>query len=58
MDLEMLQVDLQTKPIIVSPTTPDRKVEYIIEYEYSMETAGGKIIVEILDGHFSDGRCF
>ena len=43
------------QPIIVSPTTPDRKVEYIIEYEYSMETAGGKIIVEILDGHFPDG---
>lgn len=43
------------QPIEVSPTTPDRKVEYIIEYEYSMENAGGKIIVEILDGHFSDG---
>ena len=43
------------QPIIVSPTTPDRKVEYIIEYEYSIENAGGKIIVEILDGHFPDG---
>ena len=43
------------QPIIVSPTTVDRKVEYIIEYEYAMENAGGKIIVEILDGHFSDG---
>lgn len=43
------------QPIIVSPSTADRTVQYIIEYEYSMENAGGKVIVEILDGHFSDG---
>lgn len=43
------------QPIIVSPTNADRIVEYFIEYEYAMENAGGKIIVEILDGHFSDG---
>ena len=43
------------QPIFVSPTLVDRTVTYFIEYEYSMETAGGKIIVEILDGHFTDG---
>lgn len=43
------------QPIVVSPSLVDRPVKYIIEYEYSMENAGGKIIVEILDGHFTDG---
>ncbi|BAX81594.1 PKD domain-containing protein [Labilibaculum antarcticum] len=43
------------QPIFVSPTLVDRTVKYFIEYEYSIETAGGKIIVEILDGHFTDG---
>lgn len=43
------------QPILVSGTTADRTVEYIIEYEYAIETAGGEIIVEILDGHFPDG---
>lgn len=44
--------------IIVSPTTPDRTVKYIIEYEYAIKVAakaGSNITVEILDGHFSDG---
>ncbi len=43
------------QPILVSPSLVDREVKYVIEYEYSMENAGGKIIVEILDGHFTDG---
>ena len=44
--------------LTVSPTTADRTVKYVIEYEYAIkDTAapGSKIIVEILDGHFDDG---
>lgn len=50
--------------IIVSPTLPDRTVEYILEYEYAIKTPaeqagvapdGNRIYSEVLDGHFSDG---
>ncbi|WP_299555952.1 PKD domain-containing protein [Seonamhaeicola sp.] len=50
--------------IIVSPTTPERTVKYILEYEYAIKTpaeqtgvapGGNRIISEVLDGHFSDG---
>jgi len=50
--------------IIVSPTNPDRTVEYILEYEYAIKTpaeqpgvapGGNRIYSEILDGYFSDG---
>ena len=50
--------------IIVSPTLPDRTVEYILEYEYAIKTpaeqagvapGGNRIYSEVLDGHFSDG---
>ena len=50
--------------IIVSPTTVDRTVKYILEYEYAIKTpaeqagvapGGNRIISEILDGHFADG---
>jgi len=50
--------------IIVSPTTADRTVKYILEYEYAIKTpaeqagvapGGNRIISEVLDGHFDDG---
>ena len=44
--------------IIVSPTTPDRTVKYVIEYMYAIKVAakaGSNITVQILDGHFDDG---
>lgn len=43
--------------LTVSPTTADRTVKYIVEYQYAIKvaaSAGSKIIVEILDGHFDD----
>lgn len=52
------------QPIIVSPTLPDRTVEYILEYEYAIKTpaeqagvapGGNRIISVILDGHYDDG---
>ncbi|MEW4924852.1 hypothetical protein [Algibacter sp. 2305UL17-15] len=44
--------------LIVSPTTPDRTVKYVIEYMYAIKVAatpGSNITVQILDGHFDDG---
>lgn len=44
--------------VTVSPTTPDRTVKYVIEYEYAIKVAakaGANVTVEILDGHFEDG---
>lgn len=50
--------------IVVSPTTVDRTVKYVLEYEYAIKTpaeqpgvapGGNRIISEVLDGHFSDG---
>lgn len=52
------------QPIIVSPTTPDRAVKYILEYEYAIKTPaeqagvapeGNRIISEVLNAHYSDG---
>jgi len=50
------------QPIIVSPTTPDREVKYILEFEYAIKsdvatdpTGGRRVVAEILDGHFTDG---
>ncbi len=47
------------QPIRVSETTADRTVKYIIEYEYAIKVAaapGSNITVQILDGHFDDGK--
>ena len=50
--------------ILVSPTSVDRTVKYILEYDYAIKTpaeqagvapGGNRIISEILDGHFDDG---
>jgi hypothetical protein len=44
--------------LTVSPTTADRTVKYIIEYQYAIKdaaTPGSNITVQILDGHFEDG---
>lgn len=44
--------------LVVSPTTADRTVKYIIEYQYAIKVAatpGSNITVQILDGHFDDG---
>ncbi len=50
--------------IVVSPTTPERTVKYILEYEYAIKTpaeqtgvapGGNRIISEVLDAHYSDG---
>ena len=50
--------------IVVSPTTVDRTVKYILEYEYAIKTpteqpgvapGGNRIISEILGAHFDDG---
>lgn len=46
------------QPLTVSPTTPDRTVKYVIEYQYAIKVAatpGSNITVQILDGHFDDG---
>lgn len=51
--------------IVVSPSFVDRKVKYILEYEYAIKTpaeqagvapGGNRIVSNILDGHFSDGK--
>lgn len=45
--------------ITVSPTTSVRTVKYIIEYEYAIKVAaaaGSNVTVQILDGHFTDGK--
>ncbi|TVZ57326.1 PKD domain-containing protein [Lutibacter sp. Hel_I_33_5] len=51
--------------INVSETTADRTVKYILEYEYAIKTpaeqagvaaGGNRIISEVLDGHFDDGK--
>lgn len=51
--------------ILVSPTIPGRNVDYILEYEYAIKTpaeqagvapGGNRIISQILDGHFEDGK--
>lgn len=51
--------------IVVSPTIPGRNVDYILEYEYAIKTpaeqagvapGGNRIISQILDGHFNDGK--
>ena len=51
--------------IVVSPSLVDRKVKYILEYEYAIKTpaeqagvapGGNRIVSNILDGHFSDGK--
>ena len=44
--------------LIVSPTTAERTVKYVIEYQYAIKVAatpGSNITVQILDGHFEDG---
>jgi len=50
--------------IVVSPTTADRTVKYILEYEYAIKTpaeqggvapGGNRIISEVLGAHFDDG---
>lgn len=44
--------------ITVSPTTADRTVKYVVEYEYAIKVAakaGANVTVAILDGHFDDG---
>ena len=50
--------------IVVSPTTVDRTVEYVLEYEYAIKTpaeqtgvapGGNRIISEVLGAHFDDG---
>jgi len=50
--------------IVVSPTTVDRTVKYILEYEYAIKTpleqpgvapGGNRIISEVLGAHFDDG---
>ena len=50
--------------IVVSPTTPERTVKYILEYEYAIKTpaeqtgvapGGNRIISEVLNAHFDDG---
>jgi len=50
--------------IVVSPTTQDRTVKYILEYEYAIKTpaeqtgiapGGNRIISEVLGAHFDDG---
>lgn len=43
----------------VSGSTVDRNVKYIIEYQYAIKVAatpGSNITVQILDGHFGDGK--
>ncbi|WP_299670390.1 hypothetical protein [uncultured Polaribacter sp.] len=45
--------------LTVSPTTVDRTVKYIVEYQYAIKvaaSAGSNITVQILDGHFNDGK--
>ncbi|MDC0176746.1 hypothetical protein OAJ14_01140 [Polaribacter sp.] len=45
--------------VTVSPSTVDRTVKYIIEYEYAIKLAakaGSNITVQILDGQFTDGK--
>ncbi len=45
------------QPLIVSETTADRTVKYIVEYEYSIKSAatpGSNITLQILDGHFDE----
>jgi len=45
--------------ITVSPSTADRTVKYVIEYEYAIKVAaaaGSNVTVQILDGHFEDGK--
>jgi len=51
------------QPIRVSPTTVDRTVKYILEFEYSIKDdaatdpdGGRRVVAEILDGHFTDGN--
>ena len=47
------------QPLTVSETTVDRTVKYIIEYQYAIKVAaaaGSNITVQILDGHFDDGK--
>ena len=44
--------------LVVSPTTADRTVKYVLEYMYAIKLAakaGSNITVQILDGHFDDG---
>ena len=50
--------------IFVSPTTPDRTVKYVLEYEYAIKTPaeqagvapdGNRIISEVLGAHYDDG---
>lgn len=47
------------QPFIVSGSTVDRDVRYVIEYQYAIKlaaAAGSNITVQILDGHFDDGK--
>lgn len=47
------------QPLMVSPTTSERTVKYTIEYQYAIKVAaaaGSNITVQILDGHFEDGK--
>ncbi|MEO9869158.1 PKD domain-containing protein [Ekhidna sp.] len=40
--------------LTVSPTTTDRTVKYILEYDYAITAGAGTITFEVLDGHFED----
>lgn len=40
--------------LTVSPTTDDRTVKYILEYDYAISAGAGTVTFEILDGHFDD----
>ena len=50
------------QPIVVSPTTDERTVNYILEFEYAIKTdiatdppEGRIVIADIVDGHYTDG---